>query len=518
MPIALLVHNIGYACCMLLSLIFGMFVLVRGWNKKPNIFFFLTSYAYVFYCATYLLGVNQADPHISQAFTALGVISIFIVCFNSHLAFSVFNIERQQKKFLYFMYASGIALQVFFLLDINRFHQLPVQWGYFPNFIVPGPFYWLFTIYFFGVVVYFLGVLMRLYPKVELAEKNRLKYFILSFVFGYGFAIPIFTNIFGLHQVDMLFTVLIGFYTIPLGYAVFRYNLINISVAARNVALYTLATVTFTGIITLTNVLNNFLILRYDNFPIWLLPIFMGIAIMLFGLLMLRKIREADLLKYEFINNISHKFRTPLTHIRWLAEDLRSSTDQTERDNAVEQIQFASMRLFELTNAVIDVSETNNDLLLYHFSSVDVADIVKEIDKAHQDQILHKKLNVHVDIGPDIPKVKADKTRLQFALQILFENSLIYTPEGGTIDIKLRQIAGEIVVSFRDTGIGINQAEIPFVFSKFYRSQNARRADTEGMGIGLFMAKNILEKHNGRIWVESQGEGSGSTFSISLPL
>jgi histidine kinase len=201
-----------------------------------------------------------------------------------------------------------------------------------------------------------------------------------------------------------------------------------------------------------------------------------------------------------------------------LAEDLREVTTEEERNKAVEQIQFASMRLFELTNIVIDASQNNNDLYLYHFTNVNIADIFKEISDTHNDQIEHKLLKVHLDIGPNVPTVKADKTRLQFALQIMYENALVYTPAGGSIDIKVRQIGGEIIVSIKDSGIGINEEDLPHVFSKFYRSQNARHADTEGMGIGLFMAKNIVEKHNGRIWAESYGENKGSTFSVALPI
>jgi signal transduction histidine kinase len=331
-------------------------------------------------------------------------------------------------------------------------------------------------------------------------------------------SIPIFLNIYDIQFIDMMYTSLVGLYAIPLAYGVFKYDLISINIAARNAIMYAFYTV-FVGVaIVAVNVFNNYLSHEYVDFPMWLLPMLSGVFVVLVGWIVWQQIREADLLKYEFINNISHKFRTPLTHIRWLAEDLRDTQDQEERNKAVEQIQFASMRLFELTNIVIDASQSTNDIYLYHFTPVSVQEILQEIDKAHVDQIEHKKLQVTIDIGPDVPKVKADKTRLRFALQILFENAIIYTTEGGTLTIKLRQIGGEIILSFRDNGIGISETDLPHVFSKFYRSQEARHTDTEGMGIGLYMAKNIVEKHNGRIWAESRGEGQGATFSIALPI
>jgi signal transduction histidine kinase len=118
----------------------------------------------------------------------------------------------------------------------------------------------------------------------------------------------------------------------------------------------------------------------------------------------------------------------------------------------------------------------------------------------------------------NLPTIQADKTRIQFALQIIFENSLIYTPETGKINIKARQVGGEVVVTIRDNGIGISLDDIPRIFSRFYRATNARHTDTEGMGIGLYMAKNIIEKHRGKIWANSLGEGKGSEFTITLPI
>ncbi|MBU3668837.1 MAG: hypothetical protein FGM57_02635 [Candidatus Taylorbacteria bacterium] len=441
-----------------------------------------------------------------------------MVCLNAHLAFVMFNKEKEQKSAIEIMYGGAIALMAFFYAFPWTYQARPEPRYYFENFIVPGDFYWVYMLYFFIVAVYFFAVLAAGYSRSTPADKNRLKYFFVAFGWAYIMSIPIFLNVYGIDTIDMMFTSLTGLYAVPLAYGVFKYDLININIAARNAILYAFYTVFVGAAIVAVNILNNYLAQQYSDFPMWLLPLLSGLFVVLVGWIVWRQIREADLLKYEFINNISHKFRTPLTHIRWLAEDLRDTTDQVERNKAVEQIQFASMRLFELTNIVIDASQTTNDIYLYHFTAVDTSEIIKEIDKAHEDQIEHKKLHVNIDIGPDVPKVKADKTRLRFAFQILFENAIIYTIEGGSIDIKLRQIGGEVIISFKDNGIGISEEDLPHVFSKFYRSQEARHTDTEGMGIGLFMAKNIIEKHNGRIWAESRGDGKGATFSIALPI
>lgn len=518
MEIQLFIHNLAFIAGATLGLILAVIVFVRGKAKMANILFGLTTLSFIAYIWLYLLGVNTPDPYLSRDYLSFTLVTILTVCFNAHLAFAMFSKVKEHKTGLKVMYASGIALIIFFATDISRFLMLSKPYSYLPGYFAPGPYYWLFMLYFFIVVTYFISGIASLYKRAQPSEKNRLKYFLVAFGWAYGVSAVIFATIFGVLDINPLYVSLIGLYSVPLAYGVFKYDIIDIHVAAKNALIYAFYSLFIGVAIVFVNIFNNYLTVQYDDFPIWILPLVSGITVMLVSLIVWKQIREADILKYEFINNISHKFRTPLTHIRWLAEDLRAITTEAERGKAVEQIQFASMRLFELTNIVIDASQNNNDLYLYHFVSVHISDLFKEISDSHNDQINHKLLKVHVDIGPNVPKVRADKTRLQFAFQIMYENALIYTPEGGTIEVKVRQIGGEVIISIKDSGIGIDEEDLPHVFSKFYRSQNARHADTEGMGIGLFMAKNIIEKHNGRIWVESYGQNKGSTFSVALPI
>jgi signal transduction histidine kinase len=177
------------------------------------------------------------------------------------------------------------------------------------------------------------------------------------------------------------------------------------------------------------------------------------------------------------------------------------------------------MRLFEITNMVIDVSQNTEADTIYSFSKFSMQEVAKNLVETHNDQLIRKQLNVEIDCPVDLPEIRADKTRLQFALQILFENAIIYTPENGKIVIKIKfdEKTNEFVISVVDSGIGIEKEDIPKLFAKFFRTVSARHADTEGMGIGLYMAKNIVMKHNGRIWVDSDGVGKGSTFSFAIP-
>lgn len=520
MPIELLIHNFGYICSGLISIVISFFILLKGVQKRSYQLLFFTSASFFAYCIIYLFAVNISNVGTSTAFAFFMMIAATTPCLNAHLAFSTFNIVKDHKKGLALMYSGLVAMYTFFALYPYSFRLDSAPKGYFPNFFVPGPLYLIYLAFFIVVVVYFFGVLIKLYKKVDANEQNRLKYFFAGFGWGYAWTIPIYMMILNAPFAGtlMVFTPLMGLYTLPLAYGVYKYDLLNINVAIKNAFFYSFFIVFIGGSIIVVNLLNNYLGVLYANFPIWLLPLISALLVLFVGATIWNQLRQADLLKYEFINNISHKFRTPLTHIRWLAEEFRDMDNREDRIKAVDQIQFASMRLFELTSAVIGASKNTNDLALYRFDDVKVRDLIQDIDKAHKDEVELKKLAVRFDIDPAVDVVHADKARLQFALQIIFENSLKYTPAGGSIVVTVTKGEGEIHISFKDSGIGIKIDDVPHVFSKFFRAVNARHIDTEGMGIGLFIAKDIIEKHKGRIWAESEGENKGSTFHVVLPV
>lgn len=512
----LFIHNIGYLGSATLSFLLGFFVFMRGRTNAVNILYFVNNTLFAIYVIAYCLGVNTYDPIASQHYLVFTMINLFTVCTTAHLAFVMFGKMKQQRDVLIGMYTGACVLMIFFLSDINRFMLPSVPTQYFPNFYTPGPYYQIYFLFFVLCAGYFFYTLAHSYGSADPATKSRIKYFVASFGFGYLVGSLNFLPSYGVN-IDPAISSVLGLYTIPLAYGILKYDLIDINVVAKNALLYAGGTACVGGFIIGVNFLNNFLIANYSDFPIWIIPLLSGLVVVGVGVAVWRQIRNADILKYEFINNISHKFRTPLTRIRWLSEELRNSQDQLEKNQTIEQIQSASMRLFELTNIVIDTARDNSESYLYHFNTQQLKDIFVDILKTHEDQIKRKALTVEIHIPDNLPAIVADRTRIQFALQILFENALIYTPASGRVDVEMKAIEREVITTIKDSGIGIAPEDLSRMFSKFYRADNARRTDTEGMGIGLFMAKNIVEKHHGRLWAESAGEGKGSTFSFALP-
>lgn len=310
-----------------------------------------------------------------------------------------------------------------------------------------------------------------------------------------------------------------GIHGIILAYAILNYKLLDLHIVAVRAVNFSVFTSIVGLLIVGVNWFNEYAIKNIVDFPNWLIPLLSGIGVVIVGFVTMKKLREADLLKYEFINNISHKFRTPLTHIRWMSEELRDEPDLKIRNREFEQIQYATMRLFELTNIVMDVAKNSEVESIYNITPFDINEVIKNMIEAHNDQISRKHLVVHTNYEPNLPLINADKTRLQFAIQILLENSIVYTPEGGRIDISVRMdhTTNSFVFFIKDSGIGIGRDDIPKLFEKFFRTANARLADTEGMGIGLFMARKIIQRHNGNITVDSGGQDKGASFTFTIP-
>ena len=223
-------------------------------------------------------------------------------------------------------------------------------------------------------------------------------------------------------------------------------------------------------------------------------------------------------LKYEFITVITHKFRTPLTRIKWAAEDV-SETVPVGKKGDIDIILESERQLLALTDTLVHLSAADVSSLDYHMSPISIESIFQDLSGQYKTRAERKGVNLSFSASPGV-FIMIDPEKSSFIFQILLDNALSYTPRGGSIIIKAYAESdgrrGTIEVT--DTGIGMSRETASRVFRRFYRGDNARHADTEGMGIGLFMAKSIVEKQNGKISVKSEGEGKGSTFSIHLPL
>jgi two-component system, OmpR family, phosphate regulon sensor histidine kinase PhoR len=231
------------------------------------------------------------------------------------------------------------------------------------------------------------------------------------------------------------------------------------------------------------------------------------------------ELRNLERIRRDFVANVSHEFKTPLTAIQGFAETLLAGALEDPRNNRrfLEIIRDHSLRLARLTDDLLKLARIEAGKLDLNFAPTAIAEIVAPCMETLRFKAAQRQITVEVDCPEDFPAVRADVVSLREVLQNLCDNAVQYTPAGGSISVRAALQDGEAVVSVVDTGIGIPQREQSRIFERFYRVDAARSREAGGTGLGLAIAKHIVEAHGGRLWVESAvGQGSQFHFSVLL--
>jgi len=249
--------------------------------------------------------------------------------------------------------------------------------------------------------------------------------------------------------------------------------------------------------------------------------ILFGISVGSILLLLIRvvwqKLAKNELMKYEFITIVAHKFRTPLTHIKWSSGELASTEVDPYRKQTLMDLQESNEKLIKLTNTLIEITDSDNESgSSYTFEVVPLCDFIRTIGDTFKDNFHEKNVFFSVQCPPQDIQVSIDKPRMEFVLQTLLENALHYTPPGRDVMLSVVRSGSKAIISITDHGIGIRKEDLQFIFSKFFRTKNAQAADTEGFGVGLYLAESIITKHKATIEVSSPGIDMGTSFTITL--
>jgi PAS domain S-box-containing protein len=233
--------------------------------------------------------------------------------------------------------------------------------------------------------------------------------------------------------------------------------------------------------------------------------------------------KEVDKMKSEFVSLASHQLKTPLTGTRWFTELLlkeKKGKLNKEQKNYLEQIKFSNERLIKLVEDLLDVShiETGRKFSIEK-RSTDLVNIVNESIKEKMDLINRRKIEiVKCKHAPDSFVLKIDGKKIRQVFDNLVDNAIKYSEEGGMVEIGCNQEKKDrVIVYIKDTGIGIPIDQQKNIFTKFFRAYNAVKTESDGTGLGLYIAKAIVLAHGGDMWFESK-PGKGSTFYFSLPL
>ena len=231
---------------------------------------------------------------------------------------------------------------------------------------------------------------------------------------------------------------------------------------------------------------------------------------------MTTQLEQVESMRRQLIGDVTHELRTPLTSIKGYMEGLIDgvlpSTPET-----FDQIHHEADRLSRLVDDLQELSRVEAKAYPLDFRSLTVPNLVQTTLKRLSPQATAKRISLRSSLPADLPHILADEDRITQVLVNLVANAIQYTPEDGEVTISAARHENEIYISVKDTGIGIPPEYLANLFTRFYRVDKSRSRNAGGgSGIGLTIAKHLVEAHGGRIWAQSAGEGQGSTFSFSL--
>lgn len=237
----------------------------------------------------------------------------------------------------------------------------------------------------------------------------------------------------------------------------------------------------------------------------------------------LQRSKEAERLameaRKELIINVSHDLRTPLSSIRGYVEGLQDGivSEPQKVKRYLEVLHSKAVYLERLINDLFWLSKLEAGHLEMNYSQMGATEFLNELSAKFADDFHAAGIFFTCQVDAALPEMKVDKGRLEQVLSNLVANALNHTSAGGKVTLEAKLKGTEIMVCLTDNGAGIEPADLPYIFDRFYRGDKARSSVKGGTGLGLSIAKQIIEAHGGRIWAEST-PGEGSSFTFSLPL
>jgi signal transduction histidine kinase len=230
-----------------------------------------------------------------------------------------------------------------------------------------------------------------------------------------------------------------------------------------------------------------------------------------------RKLLELDQVKSRFFANISHELRTPLTLLLAPLEALlhRFPLDAETRD-LLHTMHANGMRLLKLINDLLDLVRLESGRLEIKREPLEVKELVRGLASAARQVAEDKRLRLETFVAPEVGTVLADRDRLEKIVLNLIFNALKFTPAGGRVELRAEKQGAELVLIVSDTGMGIAEKNLPFVFDRFWQADGSSKRKYQGAGIGLALVKELVEAQGGKVNVQSQ-EGKGATFTVRLP-
>jgi len=233
----------------------------------------------------------------------------------------------------------------------------------------------------------------------------------------------------------------------------------------------------------------------------------------------MEKLKKADSLRRELVTNVSHDLRTPLATLKGYIETLFLKDKSLSADDRKHHLEIAIRhceRLSQLVDELFELAKLDSHEIQVRYEPFNISELVHDVVQKFDLSAKEKQLSMQIDLDPGLPFVNADIAMIERVIENLLENAIRHTPPGGMIRLTLSPQNADIAVGVSDTGCGIPGDDLPFIFDRFYQREKTRTDQTGTSGLGLAIARRVLELHNKPIRVEST-PGSGTTFTFLLP-
>ena len=222
-----------------------------------------------------------------------------------------------------------------------------------------------------------------------------------------------------------------------------------------------------------------------------------------------------DRAREEFVSVAAHQIRTPLTALHWAIEQLKGANKEPSLSPIIEESLGLSERTLKIANDLLDAAQIEDGRLELKVSKLELKTWAEKVVKEFQGLATSKKLTLSLS-APAETYATADESQISMVLANLIDNAIKYNLPGGRVEIVIQKEPSFAKISVKDTGLGMPANELPRLFEKLYRGTKAVRVEPNGSGLGLYIAKNIIEKHGGQMGADSE-INRGSTFWFTLP-
>ncbi|MGI8826839.1 MAG: sensor histidine kinase [Chloroflexota bacterium] len=230
------------------------------------------------------------------------------------------------------------------------------------------------------------------------------------------------------------------------------------------------------------------------------------------------RLRHLETVRRDFVANVSHELRTPITSINLLVETLQTGAmrDAGVASHFLQRIEVETLSMMRLVEVLLELSRLESGRLALQLDATDVGEVFGAVSNRLDPAAKDKGLHVRLVIDPGLPPVQADSERLEQVLMNLVHNAIKFTPEGGEVTLRAARQGRSVVLEIVDTGVGMDPHEAARIFERFYKVDKGRNR-AEGTGLGLAVARHLVELHGSRLTVVSE-PGRGARFSFALPL